>query len=149
MSEPVVIKHVEEEKITLSELKKDIWTWRHTVILIASYLIAGAVILAAALKLPIPSISVFVGVTFFWTLCGGFLIFVGSHTILSILQIFLLKTEGYDIGISKHRDHIFIPKLNSEADQIAICKAAKELEKKAWEYANRKRELQRIAENCK
>ena len=37
----------------------------------------------------------------------------------------------------------------NDADQKAICKAAQVLEEKAWEIENHRKELERIAGNCK
>jgi hypothetical protein len=66
------------------------------------------------------------------------------------------------IGVSEMKPHqiyvvypgtdygIVIPKTTDpKADQIAICKAAKEIEARCHEIANKRRELDHIAESCK
>lgn len=59
---------------------------------------------------------------------------------------------GYRVYISCRREpdyEIYIIKTSPEADQIAICKAAKELEPKAQEIDDHEKELERIATKCK
>lgn len=57
---------------------------------------------------------------------------------------------GYHVYISGHREcDVYIIKTSPEEDQIAICKAAKELEPKAKEFDDHEKELERIASKCK
>jgi hypothetical protein len=58
-------------------------------------------------------------------------------------------SEVYEVYLGSE-DGIIIPKTTDpKADQIAICKAAKEIEAKCHEIANKRRELDHIAESCK
>lgn len=54
---------------------------------------------------------------------------------------------GYRVGSSLEYKEII--KTTPEADQIAICKAAKELESKVLEHIAHEKQLKQIAERCK
>jgi hypothetical protein len=73
---------------------------------------------------------------------GSFLDYIYIHKSVPAYKIYSGSPDS-ECGI-------FIPKTdNPAADQIAICKAAKEIEAQCHEIAERRRELDRIAEACK
>jgi hypothetical protein len=61
----------------------------------------------------------------------------------------VMLVQAYEVYAGS-QSGIVIPKTNDEkADQIAICKAAKEIEIQCHKIAEKRKELDRIAENCK
>ena len=71
---------------------------------------------------------------------------------IAVVIIGMSETKSYQIYVvyPGTESGIVIPKTNdANADQIAICKAAKEIESQCHEIAEKRRELNRIAESCK
>ena len=75
----------------------------------------------------------------------GCIVAIGSVA----LNLFMRRVPAYEVFPGS--DHgIYIIKTNDEkADQIAICKAAKEIEARCHEISKKRGELDRIAESCK
>jgi hypothetical protein len=87
---------------------------------------------------------------FIGALSFGFLSGIVSVMLIVISEVFLTKTPKYRVYTNDTNDEIYIPKTdNSEQDQIAICKAAQELEVIAIQRNREKNELERIASKCK
>jgi hypothetical protein len=78
---------------------------------------------------------------------GSLLVCMGS-AIVSWFDIGKKRVDVYRIGLFEGED-ITITRTTPEADQAAVCKAVKEMEKRAWEMRKKERELERIAANCK
>ena len=118
-----VIKEIEGKQITLNEVSLVDRFWR------VFFIISGALILLTSFIVVIKlrdSIST--------SLIGNayliFMIALGSVTITEgILPLFIIPNyPGYEVRSSTIDATIIIKKTTPEADQIAICKAAKELE---------------------
>lgn len=82
--------------------------------------------------LPIIDSIIVIGIMLFGRMFGILFVEIPSYKVYS----------GSDTGIT-------IIKTTTESDQIAICKAAKEIEFRCHEIAEKRRELDRIAGNCK
>jgi hypothetical protein len=87
---------------------------------------------------------------FIGALSFGFLSGIVSVMLIVISNVFLTKTPKYRVYINDTNDEIYIPKTDSpEHDQVAVCKAAQELECIAIQRNREKTELERIASKCK
>lgn len=73
----------------------------------------------------------------------------GICMLISIIHTLTEESEWYRVGIQGSGLETEIPKINSPEDQIAVCKASKELESKAQELEDRRLALEKIAANCK
>jgi len=75
---------------------------------------------------------------------------VVSITLIVISGVLLSKIPQHRIYLGGTDNEIYIPKTdNPEQDQVAICKAAQELESIAIQRNREKNELERIASKCK
>jgi len=85
-------------------------------------------------------------------ICAGLMFAVLITCILTILAPRSWKTiSAYKVYISGRGSEceVYNPKTTIEVDQIAICKAAKELEPKAKEFDDHEKELEMLAAKCK
>ena len=88
-----------------------------------------------SLLLLIPLVSVFIVGS---TLMGG-----------KMVGVLLRDVPAYRVYSGSDDDSIIIKTTNPTADQLAICRAAKEIESRCHEIAAKRAELDRIAKGCK
>jgi hypothetical protein len=83
----------------------------------------------------------------------GEIIIITPAFILEFISLYCFYANGTQEAYEVHlgsEDGIIIPKTQDpKADQLTICKAAKEIEARCHEIANKRRELDHIAESCK
>jgi hypothetical protein len=89
-----------------------------------------------------------------WITSSSYNSYWGIAMLAMIVTIFILAYPGLGFlpayEVYSGSDHIFIIKTNDEkADQLAICKAAKEIEAQCHAFAAKRAELDRVAANCK
>ena len=138
-----MIKTIEGETISFHESKKEVFSWHEGICVLIGYLAASFFIFTTpnALLPQVVGLSILMVIILgIFSSMAVFAILIPTRFVPSHKKIWVIFTRDNKIKINQ---------TTPEADQLAICKAAKELEKKAWEYANHQRELKRIAENCK
>ena len=81
---------------------------------------------------------------------GGLLATVAILVNIMMLGIGIEDTPSHKVYLANTNNEIYIPKTDDpERDQVAICKAAQELESIAIQRNREKNELERIASKCK
>ena len=81
---------------------------------------------------------------------GGLLATVAILVNIMMLGIGIEDIPSHKVYLANTNQTIYIPKTdNPEQDQVAICKAAQELESIAIQRNRERNELERIASKCK
>ena len=84
------------------------------------------------------------------SLAIGLISGVISTMFIYVFEVFLSKTPQHKVYLGGTNNAIYISKTDDpEQDQVAICKAAQELEIIAIQRNREKNELERIASKCK
>jgi uncharacterized protein YneF (UPF0154 family) len=143
MTEEVIIREVKSVEIWLHDSDIDEFSWREAlikipIILIVSILI-GYFICSNQLDIDIFGASAKIGIV----ICV-LLILLGFA-----FGIFDVTFPAYRVSTNADIDSIYIKKTTEEADQIAICKAATEIENQIKARAEDLQKLKQIAEKCK
>lgn len=88
-------------------------------------------------------------INYFTVICGFCIMFYGLGVF--IFTAYLFEISAYEVYLgSEISNGITIPKTTDpKADQLAICKAAREIESRCHEIAAKRAELDRIAKGCK
>ena len=131
---PVIIKRVQYDAIAIEDYEGPTLYWAAALCIGATIAISGMTCTAITVAIPI---------TFGVCICSfGFLIMI------SAIPLSIIKHPAYRVYSIGGTDHI-IPKTTPEADQIAICKAAKEIEAELIEIQTREAGLEEMARKCK
>jgi hypothetical protein len=145
MSDEVVIKYIEDETILLEDTYTSIFTMKSGIkagiaFLCFTVLFYGIGLFAYTLTAnptPIPIINfVIMGliVTVLLAVMGG--------SFNEEIPAYVVRLQG------RYNTRREIKKTTPGNDQIAICRAAKQLEAEAWVIVKKDRELELIAQNC-
>ncbi len=147
MSDSVVIKEIETETILLEEVEIGVFTGKSWLKLCAGFIIflgVGWSMAAVAFSISPPPNPILPPITF------GIFAGVLSVLFFGALGAFHDGTLAYSVGLQARSDtRIFIPKTTPGNDQVAICRASKELEDVARSFIKKERELEQIAQKCK
>ena len=147
MTEAVTIRHVETETILLEDTYTGVFTgmsWLKACI--CSLLFFGVTQSIAAYMFSISPTPDKISVTpaTVGVVAGALatLFFVAIGAFHTEHPAYIVSLQGY------YRRRKVIPKTTLGNDQVAICRAAKELEAEAWVIINKERELEQIALKC-
>ena len=141
MTDEVIIKEVEGQKIWLGEMMLD----KH-----ASKILIGFVI----------SIIIITSAWVYWTskyypygedVVTPIVSLLGVLSVIGIIAIILIKNDSRPAYVihTPGVNGIVIFKTTPEADQVAICRATQELEVKVKEISKKRREMETIAGMCR
>jgi len=143
MTDQVIIKKVKSLEIWLTDSDIDEFSWNE--VLTKSTIIATASIILGylfAVTYQLPLLD--------WSTQLGTLICFIILTIVSFsMGAFYIIVPAYRVSTNGDIDSIFIKKTTEEADQIAICKAATEIECQIKAKAENLQKLKQMAEKCK
>lgn len=149
-----LIKQIGDEHIYFDDCQIENWKVVVSIIAILAIIIASLLFMYAPPTTNLENESLY--------LIGNIVLCIIMGILLATLCMLLIimmspkswfSDPGYNIYISGHSTtsgcSIYIKSTSPEEDQIAICKAAKELEPKAKEFDDHEKELERIASKCK
>ena len=142
MTDQVLIKKVGFAEIRLRDDDIDEFSWKQTLTItsiIAILSILTGYVIAITKQSDIFANSLIFGTGLFITLL-----------LVSILfGVFYITIPAYRVSTNADINSIYIKKTTEEADQIAICKAATEIENQIKAKAENLEKLKQIAEKCK
>jgi len=75
--------------------------------------------------------------------------FITLLLVSTLFGVFYITLPAYRVSTNADVDSIYIKKTTEEADQIAICKAATDIENQIKAKAENLEKLKQIAEKCK
>jgi len=142
MTDQVLIKKVGFAEIRLRDDDIDEFSWKQTLTItsiIAILSILTGYVIAITKQSDIFANSLIFGTGLFITLL----------LVSTLSGVFYITTPGYRVSTNADVDSIYIKKTTEEADQIAICKAATEIENQIKAKAENLEKLKQIAEKCK
>jgi len=142
MTDQVLIKKVGFAEIRLRDDDIDEFSWKQTLTItsiIAILSILTGYVIAITKQSDIFANSLIFGTGLFITLL----------LVSTLSGVFYITTPGYRVSTNADVDSIYIKKTTEEADQIAICKAATEIENQIKARAENLEKLKQIAERCK
>ena len=142
MIEQVLIKKIGFAEIWLNDSNTDEFSWREVsvkILIIAILSIITGYSIAMTKQSDVFANSLIFGTGLFITLL-----------LVSILfGVFYITIPAYRVSTNADINSIYIKKTTEEADQIAICKAATEIENQIKAKAENLEKLKQIAEKCK
>jgi len=142
MTEEVIIREVKSVEIWLHDSDIDEFSWKQT--LIITLIIAILSILTGYVIAITKQSDIFAN-----SLILGSILFIILILISVICGVFYITFPAYRISTSADINSIYIKKTTEEADQIAICKAATEIENQIKAKSDKLEKLKQIAEKCK
>jgi len=139
MIEQVLIKKIEFAEIWLNDSNTDEFSWKRTSIIAILSILTGYIIAITNKQSDI----------FANSLILGSILFIILILISVMCGVFYITYPAYRISTNANINSIYIKKTTEEADQIAICKAATEIENQIKAKAENLEKLKQIAERCK
>jgi hypothetical protein len=138
MTDQVLIKKIGFVEIRLRDDDIDEFSWKQTltitsIIAILSIITGYLIALTKQSDIFINSLGLFI-----------------TFLLISILSgVFYINIPAYRVSTNADVDSIYIKKTTDEADQIAICKAATDIENQIKTREDKSEKLKQIAEKCK
>jgi len=142
MTDQVLIKKIDSSEIWLRDGDIDEFSWEG--VLIKILMIAILSIITGYLIAITKQSDVFIN-----SLILGIGLFITLLLVSTLSGVFYITTPGYRVSTNADVDSIYIKKTTEEADQIAICKAATEIENQIKAKAENLEKLKQMAERCK
>ena len=143
MTNQVLIKKIGFVEIWLRDDDIDEFSWKQTLTttsIIAILSILTGYVIAITKQSDIFTNSLIFGIGLFITLL----------LVSTLSGVFYITTPGYRVSTNAADiNNIYIKKTTDEADQIAICKAATDIEKQIKTREEKLEKLKQIAEKCK
>ena len=143
MIEQVLIKKIEFAEIWLNDSNTNEFSLKRTLIITSIiailYILIGYLIAITNKQSDIFANSLILGSLSFSIIILSFI----------ICGVFYITIPAYRISTNADVDSIYIKKTTEEADQIAICKAATDIENQIKAKAENLEKLKQIAEKCK
>lgn len=143
MTDQVIIKKVKSFEIWLTDSDIDEFSWNE--VLTKSTIIATASIILGYLF----AVTYQLTLLDWRTQLGTLICFILLTIISFSMGAFYITIPAYRVSTNGDIDSIYIKKTTEEADQIAICKAATEIECQIKAKAENLQKLKQIAEKCK
>jgi len=142
MTEQVLIKKIGFAEIWLNDSNTDEFSWREVSVKI---LIIAIVSIITGYSIAMTKQSD----AFANSLIFGTGLFITLLLVSILFGVFYITLPAYRVSTNADINSIYIKKTTEEADQIAICKAATEIENQIKARAENLEKLKQIAEKCK
>ena len=141
-----VVKIIDRQSIMLEDCEVRQFGMQHFIILVICSIICAAILFIGTGITPQATSEQLFMIR--WTvisLAGAVPLLLGFGTGLQNKNV-----PGFRVWVcGNYNSCIYIVKTTSERDQQEVCRAVQELEPKCHEIANKERELERIAQECK
>ena len=143
MTEQVLIKKIGFAEIWLNDSNTNEFSLKRTLI-ITSIIAILYILIGYLIAITNKQSDIFAN-----SLILGSILFIILILISVMCGVFYITYPAYRISTNANINSIYIKKTTEEADQIAICKAATEIENQIKARAENLEKLKQIAERCK